>query len=163
MLAAAGAGIGVLAGCSGVISSDGGGNESLPVGGEEPSSLDGGNGSLPVGGEEPNGSDGGTEDAPVYGEDPDDPEQRLRLRVTVVEDGVPLAEEPVVYHDHGGSYDTLEGATGEGGELVFVDSMGPPPCNPVEVELPERERVVDVGCHDGAKELAETIDVASGA
>lgn len=146
VLAAAGAGIGVLAGCSGVISSDGGGNESLPVDGEEP-----------------NGSDGGTEGAPVYGEDPDDPEQRLRLRVTVVEDGAPLAEEPVVYHDHGGSYDTLEGTTGEDGELVFVDSMGPPPCNPVEVELPERGQIVDVGCHNGGKELAETIDVGSDA
>lgn len=125
VLAAAAAGVGTLAGCSAIGSSDGG------------------------------------DDPPVYGDGPDDPDHRLRLEVTVVDDGSPVADETVVYHDYGGSYDRLEGTTDDEGRLVFVDSMGPAPCNPVEVEVPAHEAVADVGCHNGGKTVSERVDVAT--
>lgn len=153
LLAAAGVGIGSLAGCLGVISSDDDGNESSS---EE---TDG----FSVGDEEADSSNGDAANAPVYGDEPDDPDQQLRLQVTVFEDGAPLESEPVIYHDYGGSYDNLEGETGEDGTAVFVDSVGPPPCNSIEIELPDRGETVDVGCHNGGKEISETIDVGNDA
>jgi hypothetical protein len=106
-------------------------------------------------------SEDGGDSENVVGEPPDDPDQELRLTVTVRQDGDPLADETVIYHDHGGTYDRLEGTTDDDGEIVFVDSMGPPPCNPVEVEVPDHDELVSAGCHNGGKELSETIDVES--
>lgn len=99
---------------------------------------------------------------PEVGEPSGEPDRQLTVELTVLEGDEPLVDTRVIYHDRGGSYDRLEGTTGSGGRIVFHDSVGPPPANRVEIEVPDHETVVDLGNHNGGKTIEREIDVAVG-
>jgi hypothetical protein len=52
-----------------------------------------------------------------------------------------------------------DGVTGPSGWVRFIEGVGIPPCNPLELRLPIYGVSKDVGCHNGYKELVETITV----
>lgn len=99
---------------------------------------------------------------PIVDNGADDDGRNVRIELTVVDGtGTPLADEPVVLRDSGGSLDVRKGRTGPKGGLVFVESVGPSSCNPLTVRLPGRDEQVDLGCHNGYTELTETIRVGT--
>lgn len=51
--------------------------------------------------------------------------------------------------------------TGPNGWVRFIEGVGIPPCNPLELKLPMYGVSKDVGCHNGYKELVETITVGA--
>jgi hypothetical protein len=53
-----------------------------------------------------------------------------------------------------------DGRTGPNGWVRFVEGVGPAPCNPIELRLPDDGISRDVGCHNGYEELQEVISVA---
>jgi len=87
----------------------------------------------------------------------DDDDQNLTVRVRTIDpEGTPVGGVRVRLHDPFGTADTRVGTTDDLGRLVFVESVGPPPCNSLSLALPEHDKYADLGCWNGGVELAET-------
>lgn len=87
-------------------------------------------------------------------------DQKVGVTVTVLdESGEPVADEPVLLIDSGGSLDQRTARTGSDGQVRFVEGVGPPPCNPMDVELPDRGRSVSLGCQEGGTTTSHTFRI----
>lgn len=90
------------------------------------------------------------------------PEETISILVTVTdEDGTPLEDELVELEDRGGSPDDRYGRTGATGQLLFLEDVGPAPCNRQTLKLPDRDESADLGCNDGGVHLEHTFEVSS--
>ena len=99
---------------------------------------------------------------PVVGEEPAGPQQ-ITVDVEVVDrNGDPVADEPVVLEDRGGTPDNRRATTGPSGRIRFVEGVGPAPCNTQTVKLPERGQSKSLGCNNGGAELQHTFEVDAG-
>lgn len=100
----------------------------------------------------------GDADPPRPADDPPG-DQEVRITVTVLDGGDPVADQPLVLQDRGGTPDTRYGITDDEGREVFFEGVGPPPCNTQFVELPDHGIRREVGCHDGAETASVEIDL----
>lgn len=90
----------------------------------------------------------------------DDAGENVVVSVTVLDEhGAPTEGVAVELEDRGGTPDDRYGRTGVDGTVVFVESVGPPPCNRQTVRLPNEGRSADLGCNDGGAELSATFTV----
>lgn len=107
------------------------------------------------------GDDGGG--SPVVDEGSSKSARNLRVEVQVLtEAGEPAADTNLRLNNRQNN-DPLTGQTGDDGRLVFVDSVGPPPCNNVELSVPEHGITESIGCHNGDKTVEATLEVPSAA
>jgi hypothetical protein len=75
------------------------------------------------------------DDTPVVGNG-GDPATTVKIRVELVgAAGTPVVDEPVVLEVQGDTLVERRGQTDDDGELVFVEDVGPPPCNFVTIRL----------------------------
>jgi len=96
---------------------------------------------------------------PVVADRSSKEQRNLRVEVSVrTEAGEPAANTVIRLNNRANS-DPLTGHTGADGRIVFVDSVGPPPCNSVALSAPEHGVTESIGCHNGAKTVEATLEV----
>lgn len=94
---------------------------------------------------------------PVVDNSASDSDQTVRIAVTVLDDeGEPAQSVGVALEDRGGTPDDRYGETGPGGELHFVESVGPPPCNWLTLRIPDSGITDRLGCVNGNTTIRRT-------
>lgn len=90
-------------------------------------------------------------------------DRTLTIEITVVdENGDPVSGVPVLLQDRGGTPDDRQGATGSDGVIIFVEDVGPPPCNTQTIILPDHGVEESLGCNNGGKTISRTLSIAGG-
>lgn len=98
---------------------------------------------------------------PIVDNGADDEGRNVTIDLEVVDrGGEPLDSAAIELADRGGTPDDRWGETGSEGRIRFVESVGPPPCNELTVTVPKYGVEHSLGCHNGGKQIEETITVA---
>lgn len=90
----------------------------------------------------------------------DDASRNATIEVAVEDQvGDPVAGVTVKLENRGGPPRDVYGDTDTDGRVVFIEGVGPPPCNTLTVKIEDEDLEERVGCFNGTEEGSATLVV----
>ena len=103
------------------------------------------------------------ESPPVVDNSAPDESRNVEIAVTVVDkSGEQVSNVRVKLEDRGGTPDDRYGTTDASGQVRFLESVGPPPCNWLTIRLPEYGVADRLGCFNGKTSVRRTYQIEQG-